>query len=217
MKASLIPIKLFFNYERATGLTIDGEVYENNTSYTELGYHELIIYGFGGYRYYHNFSIAVDEKTTPDNSIFSKFMNMTINGAERLILNSIEIENGSNIDTIGNHTLQIYGTNGYIETISFTILPDLSVKNDGTYTSAITIEKLNARMLLNGEELTEDVTIDKHGNYTLEIIGANGYKKIIEFKYIDEVYTTSLAFAIPVFSLSSLGGVYLLIRRKRVI
>ncbi len=174
------PGEVTFDIPGAT-LSIDGMPYDNKTVYSIVGYHTLTIIGSGDYQETVDFLVTESNSLVLDGYQFTQGITVNIPNST-LKLNGKEFQNGTFLERIGNHELTIVGTNGYTKTINFSIHIQPNVKNK-EYHKSFMIKKLDARMILNGKEMTADTEITENGAYKLEIIGEGGYSQTIEFTY----------------------------------
>ncbi len=195
---------------------INGMDYEIG-DFVELGEYSLTVIGENGYNRTINFNVVEHESNLLNDGIYFNSITPTSNlSSYTLKLNGNLIENDIPITRVGYNELTIIGSNGYRTTIKFTLLNNANVVNGKIYTQPLLIEKINAKMFLNGVEITEDTLVNKQGKYKLEIIGVGDYKEIINFEYYNYNYERAGIIALPIIIL--LGTTLLLFKfRKSVI
>ena len=167
-------------------MTLDGIEYKSGTKIDTVGNHKLHVKGLTtSDEYDYDFTICEILNGIVNKESYTTSVNIEVYNASRIVLNEntndeIVLANGKNlINTIGNYTLAIYGTNGYKNTYQFIIKADVSNIDSITYYSIVSPKLLNNELSykasLNG--LDYDFSPIKNiGNYLLEINGVNGYK-----------------------------------------
>ena len=172
-------------------LYLDGKPYSNELV-EEIGNHVVTICGVGEYKKEIRFTIEPNIEYNQVlsenhyNATFSIFDNksslLTNTNYKTIKIDGITYINGTQYSSVGNHTLEIIGTNDYIYTKEFTVSAYVPVENNGNYTSKIVIDNLDADMELDGKKISED-TVIKNGTHTLVVKGANGYEEVFTFTY----------------------------------
>ena len=131
-------------------------------------------------------------------------------------MNGTQIENLTEITSIGNNIVTIKGANGYEKTVEIFIAPTLTVANGEERDEKITIKKLNATMYLDGVAISGDTVVDTHGTHTLRIEGANGYVEEISFTFNNPNNSYVIMISIVV-GLVAAAFVTIIILRKKVL
>ncbi|MBQ9448466.1 MAG: hypothetical protein IJU60_01160 [Acholeplasmatales bacterium] len=165
-------------------LYVDGKEIDNNSVINEIGNHELEVKGTNNYIKKYKFTITPDKTITQNENSDGYVANIEVaNVYKDVKIDNLTYENGSDYKSVGNHTLTIYGTNGYVYTEDFTVEALTKVSDTGVYKDKLIIKSLDAEeMILDGKELTKDKVIS-NGDHILVIKGANGYEKVIKFTY----------------------------------
>lgn len=179
--------------------TLNGEPYISGTEITTPGYNTLIILGEDGYSVEYNFTINETIEGVENASVYTGSVTPVISGGT-LKLNGEEYVSGTTIDVPGNYVLEIYGAEGYYKRIIFIVRPqEVNVVNGETYNHSVIPAISKGTLKLNGEPYVSGTILNESGNYTLQIIGENGYLEIINFtlktganvengaKYVDEI------------------------------
>ena len=204
-----------FNYTDCNlELYIDGEKYSSGTSFKQVGNHTVEYRGANGYISSANFTI---EYTYNGNSDYKYQDSAVINIPNAtLFVNGAQIENLTEITSIGNNIVTIKGANGYEKTVEIFIAPTLTIANGEERDEKITIKKLNATMYLDGVAISGDTVVDTHGTHTLRIEGANGYVEEISFTFNNPNNLYVIMISIVV-GLVAAAFVTIIILRKKVL
>lgn len=166
---------------------IDGKPYIPGEKITSVGHHTLTVIGNNGYEVCISFTV-IEKANILNNSPHFKSVTIDIPNAE-LFLNGESYTNKTEIKIVGNHILEIIGTNGYKKTINFVITPEVNIKQNGEYDSGLVISASNVEGIYLNNEIYLDEEITLAGNYELTIYGINDYSVsynfIIKEKLID--------------------------------
>ena len=100
-------------------------------------------------------------------------------------LDSQKIEEQLEIKTIGYHSFVVKNA---LDEIAFEkkilIKEDLGIENNETYTSPISLNIVDAKILVDGEEIDQNkFRIDKNGAHTITVLGADGYENTYQITY----------------------------------
>ncbi|MBO5906621.1 MAG: DUF5011 domain-containing protein [Clostridia bacterium] len=204
-----------FNYTNSDlELYINGEKYSSGASFKQVGNHTVEYRGANGYISSANFTI---EYTYNGNSEY-KYQDIAVINIPNatLFVNGTQIENLTEITSIGNNIVTIKGANGYEKTVEIFIAPTLTIVNGEERDEKITIKKLNATMYLDGVAISGDTIVDTHGTHTLRIEGANGYVEEISFTFNNPNNTYVIMISI-VLGLVAAAFVTIMIMRKKVL
>ena len=204
-----------FNYTNSDlELYINGEKYSSGASFKQVGNHTVEYRGANGYISSANFTI---EYTYNGNSDYKYQDSAVINIPNAtLFVNGTQIENLTEITSIGNNIVTIKGANGYEKTVEIFIAPTLTIANGEERDEKITIKKLNATMYLDGVAISGDTVVDTHGTHTLRIEGANGYVEEISFTFNNPNNSYVIMISIVV-GLVAAAFVTIIILRKKVL
>ena len=163
-------------------LYLDGASYSSGSSINKVGYHTLLIEGTNGYTSEYKFTILptisgaeADKEYYPGGTyITCSYATIKLNGATW--------SSGSWVYNVGYQQVEIIGTNGYSYTYEFTVIPSYSGVSDGAETTSYVRFYCDyATLKLNGETYSQGTYIYDIGNHEIEIVGVNGYSKIISF------------------------------------
>ena len=162
-------------------LYIDGEKYTSGAKFNQVGNHTVEYRGANGYVSSADFTIEY----TYNGNFDYKYQDSTVIDIPNatLYVNGTQVENLTEINSIGNNTITIKGANGYEKTLEIFIAPTLTIENGEVRSEKFNIKKLNATMYLDGVAISEDTIVDTHGAHTLKIEGANGYVQEITFTF----------------------------------
>lgn len=170
---NVIPV---FNHATAT---LDGKTFTSGTPILEsqVGVHRLRIIGVGGYTKEYVFTVEPVVNGLSQDQIYQGSVSPIVNGGT-VKLNGVEIDLNLPITAVGNHTLTIHGTNGYVHAISFTLEPVIENLRDG-YSQSFqpTILGSGMTITLNGSPYVQGTEIKTVGNNKLVINGHGGYTK----------------------------------------
>lgn len=162
-------------------LTIDGEEYISGTEYLVVGKHYLSIEGLNGYSKQYEFTIN-DKVYGLENGMTYEYLTIVCDNAQKLILNTVEIESGHLVNNVGSYTLVVEGTNGYVNSYSFTINSKTSgIENGGIYTGIVSPVFNSNSVTLDGKQYVSGTAINEVGNHTIVVNGADGYQETITF------------------------------------
>ena len=168
-------------------LLLNGEPYLNNTLITQVGHHTLTIKGVNGYELELAFTIAPDLQGLEDEGDYTGEITLDILEAI-LTLNGESYTSGTPIYEVGHYTLVITGINGYEDTMTFTLHPDIHGVLDGEQQSgSVTPIIEHAELTLNDKMFDSGTELFDVGHYTLVIEGVNGYEKIITFTLLPTI------------------------------
>jgi hypothetical protein len=157
--------------------TLNGQPYETDTEISDVGHYTLIITGVNGFIDTTSFTIAPITSDLQNGAFLESgyIPNITGEGIS-LELNGSPYTIGTPITDPGEHSLTIFGENGYEQIITFTIVLDKTgVTNGVTYTQSVTPSFSGGEATLNGQPYEPDTEISDVGHYTLIITGVNGF------------------------------------------
>lgn len=195
-------------------LYINGEKYTSDAKFNQVGNHSVEYRGANGYVSSADFTI---EYTYNGNSDYKYKDSAVIDIPNAtLFVNGTQIENLTEINSIGNNVVTIKGTNGYEKTIEILITPTLTIENGEVRSEKIEIKKLNATMYLDGVAISGDTIVDTHGTHTLKIEGENGYVQEITFTFDNPNNDYVIMISVLV-GLAAAAFVVMIILRKKVL
>lgn len=195
-------------------LYINGEKYTAGAKFNQVGNHTVEYRGANGYVSSADFTI---EYTYNGNSDYKYKDSAVIDIPNAtLYVNGTQIENLTEINSIGNNIITIKGTNGYEKTAEIFIAPTLTIENGEVRSEKFEIKKLNAIMYLDGVAISEDTIVDTHGTHTLKIEGANGYVQEITFTFDNPNNDYVIMISVLV-GLAAAAFVVMIILRKKVL
>ena len=195
-------------------LYINGEKYTSGAKFYQVGNHSVEYRGANGYVSSADFTI---EYTYNGNSDY-KYKDSAVIDIPNAILfvNGTQIENLTEINSMGNNIVTIKGANGYEKTIEIFIAPTLTIENGEVRSEKIAIKKLNATMYLDGVAISGDTIVDAHGTHTLKIEGENGYVEEITFTFDNPNNDYVIMISVLV-GLVAAAFVVMIILRKKVL
>lgn len=158
---------------------IDGNPYTPGEKIVIVGNHTLTVIGNLGYEVYIDFTI-IEKSNIQNDSIHHKEIIIDIPNAE-LILNGEVINNKTEINLVGNHSLKIIGTNGYEKIINFVITPEINIIDNSEYESELIVEVKNVQKILLNNVVYQGEKIFYAGNYEVIIYGVNDYSIKYQF------------------------------------
>lgn len=174
------------NIPNAT-LTIDGEEYITGTEYMTVGKHYLTVEGLNGYSKQYEFTIN-DKVYGLENGGTYEYLSIVCDNVQKLTLNTVEIESGHLVTNVGSYTLIVEGTNGYVNSYSFTINSKTSgIENGGIYTGSVAPVFNSDNVTLDGKQYVSGTAITEVGNHTIVVNGADGYQEIVTFTIKESV------------------------------
>lgn len=195
-------------------LYINGEKYTARAKFNQVGNHTVEYRGANGYVSSAEFTV---EYTYNGNSDYKYKDSAVIDIPNAtLYVNGTQIENLTEINSIGNNIITIKGTNGYEKTVEIFIAPTLTIENGEVRSEKFEIKKLNAIMYLDGVAISEDTIVDTHGTHTLKIEGANGYVQEITFTFDNPNNDYVIMISVLV-GLAATAFVVMIILRKKVL
>lgn len=183
----------------ASKLEIDNETYTRNTKYYKAGNHVLTIKGKNGYTKAYNFTLVAivsginDSRLYVKNAVFS-----TKNGT--IIIDNKSYGSSVSFNEIGNHTLNVSGTDGYIYTYEFCIEEVLStpILENSTFEISyqVKLDSQKATIKLDNVEIENGTIIRTYGFHTIEVIGTCNYSKKYEFTILPDksLYPVSVVY-----------------------
>ena len=148
-----VSISYLSNFKN-TVVTYDGEVLKSSKTEQNLGYHILTIEGVNGYKAEKVFTIKANWSGVAQdkeyNSTVGTYLKLINNSSgvlseehyEKILLDGQVYTNNTYFYNVGKHKFEIFGANGYVQTIDFTINPvfknikeysSLIYKNDASY------------------------------------------------------------------------------------
>ena len=124
-----------------------------------------------------DFELIEDDGTLPIESDTVFLNQVTINFINKAVLNNEVISNGVTIDYPGFYEI-VY--NGF--KYSFSVESVVSgIENNQIYNEPVTPLVSSGNIYLNNDLFVSGTEINTPGNYTLEVLGANGYTKTYDF------------------------------------
>lgn len=164
--------------------TLNGDVYTSGTTITTPGLNTLIITGENGYSVTYQFAINLGIENVAQGETYIGEVTPIISGGTTT-LNGQPYVSGTRIDVPGYYTITVLGADGYREDIHFVVRPyEVNVANGGIYNHSVIPVVSNGRLTLNGEPYTSGAVINTSGEYTLVIVGENGYYESITFTLV---------------------------------
>ena len=161
-------------------LTIDNQKYTTSSVYSVVGNHEFQINNHD-FSYYESFTIDLKYWNIEDNGIYVNSTTPSFSGGSAT-LDGNTYESGTEITEIGNHTIIVEGSNNYVKTFNFTIIPTIiGIENNGLYDGSVAPKISGGTLALDGNPYTSGTTIDEPGVHTLVVTGVNGYSNTINF------------------------------------
>lgn len=174
------------NIPNAT-LTIDGEEYITGSEYMIVGKHYLTVEGLNGYSKQYEFTIN-DKVYGLENGGTYEYLSIVCDNVQKLTLNTVEIESGHLVTNVGSYILIVEGTNGYVNSYSFTINSKTSgIENGGIYTGSVAPVFNSDNVTLDGKQYVSGTAITEVGNHTIVVNGADGYQEIVTFTIKESV------------------------------
>ena len=173
-------------------LLLNSALYQSGTPVSSVGNHVLKVVNVGSGSTLYTFEISFKVIENPVNiSIGGEYtgaVTPNVPNVQSLKLDGVAYSNNTTISTVGNHTLMIYGLNGYESQIDFIIHPTISNISDlGVYTSSVNAVIPNATLLLDGNAYTSGGIINQVGYHELIINGTNGYFKTLNFTILPNI------------------------------
>jgi hypothetical protein len=170
-----LPVVFYGNGE----LKLDGEPYISGAVIAQPGYHELTQSGFNRSQSF-DFLIlpavsGIQNEGTYDDplKIRSNAISMMLNGSPYLA--------GTIILEPGDYVLELICANGYIETLTFVVIPSIRGVVDGMiYQESVTIY-VNGVALLDGKSLPNIVTITANGEHEIVLMWEDTVMQTIRF------------------------------------
>lgn len=156
-------------------LYLNDEIYNIGSSITEVGNHHMVIVGANDYRKDVFFVILPDisyndgenEGQLLSNAHFDTSIRIYSN-AQSMFLDG-EFYNSEYINQVGSHTISFIGINGYTLDLPFAIYPKVSGVEGGNTYENLTFN-IFGEALLNGDIITGEITLQKPGEYKLELL-----------------------------------------------
>lgn len=171
-------------------LYLDGEMYSSGAQIYKVGYHTLLVKGVNGYEKEYKFTILPTVSGAKEEKEYSSGTSISCNYAT-IKLDGEDWSSGSRVYNVGHHTVEILGTNGYVHTYNFTIIPSYSGIEDGAETTSYVCFYCDyATLKLNGESYSSGAYIYDLGNHEVEILGTNGYSKKVYFTKKESINIT---------------------------
>lgn len=167
--------------DEETYVLLDGEPYALNSTIDEIGYHTLKIVGIGGYEKEYKLTVVPDVLFLEDDAEYAGLVTPIIDRSELLLDGEAHV-NGTVIDEVGKHTLEVLGTNGYVLRFEFTVTPlNVANYNGKVFYGSVAVNTIpNATLYLNGKVYGGEV-ITALGYHKLNIVGSGGYEQEISF------------------------------------
>jgi hypothetical protein len=165
-------------------ISLNGQPYIVGTPITNPGTNILVITSDNGdYRKEYTFTINLLTSGFTDGSTYeNEAKTITFSGGSAT-LNGDPFVSGTEVSEVGNYELVITGVNGFQETFTFTIKPDVTGVEDGVnYIKETNIQILGEGMtvLMNGEPFVNTL-FNQPGTHQLIIRGAGDYELVFDF------------------------------------
>lgn len=168
-------------------MTLNGQTIDSQYTINIVGNYRLVVTGTNGYTNEYNFTIALDLKNVSNEGEYDSAVAPVVN-ASSIVLNGAPFVSGTTISNVGNYTMIINGVGGYQQQITFTINAKIEgVENRENYLTSICPSINSNKIYLNNNAYTSGTTISNVGNYTMRILGSNGYEKVITFTIKDNL------------------------------
>ena len=111
-------------------------------------------------------------------------------------------ESETNVTLVGNHVLEVLGTNEYKQIYTFTI-NNKAFEDNQVLNESLLINIPDAKLYVDGTEIENNTIIEEVGVHTLQVVGLNGYSN--EYKFTinnkeflnDQIVKGSLLINIP--------------------
>lgn len=206
--------------ESSSNYYINNIEFNESTTINLPGNYTIAIYGPNQYFYKQDIIIlplvsyydGFDNFSLQDSSEFDYPIIIYSNAVSILLDN--QIYNQERIDVIGRHTITMIGVNNSQYSINFTIKPKVIINQTDKDVEII----LFGEALLNGKKISESQTINKPGDYELELIFLNEvietYTFSIDGVELDEEDQINIPYFNILFISICLVGGYLILRKK---
>jgi hypothetical protein len=172
--------------------TLDGASVNVHSSTRKIGHHTMVIEGANGYRTSIDFTVTESLNIT-DGNVYDRAMTIDIPDCSA-VLNDLEISGLYELTTPGSYTLTVFGTNGYSNEYSFSVVAVLSGVADGQeYNGSVMANTSIGQWYLDDEPYVSGTLITEIGHHTLKVSGPN-YEQICSFTITVDVtaYAESL-------------------------
>ena len=164
--------------------TLNGEEYNSGTTIYTPGLNTLTVTGENGYSVTYTFTIVLNVENVADGETYIGEVTPVISGGI-ITLNGNSYVSGTKIDVPGNYTITVLGAAGYRKDIHFIVKPhEVNVEHGAIYNHSVIPTVSNGTLTLNGNPYTSGSVLNTSGEYTLVIIGANGYYESITFTLV---------------------------------
>ncbi len=164
--------------------TLNGEAYESGTLITTPGRNALVITGENGYSVTYQFTVNLSVENVEQGKTYIGEVTPVISGGI-ITLNGQPFVSGTTIDIPGYYAITVLGADGFREDIHFVVRPhEVNVVQGGSYNQSIIPAVSNGTLVLNNNPYTSGTVINTSGEYTLTIIGENGYYETITFTLV---------------------------------
>ncbi|MCR5786457.1 MAG: hypothetical protein K6G28_01990, partial [Acholeplasmatales bacterium] len=169
----------------STGIVLDGAEYMG-ARVSGYGKHTITINGVNGYNKSYSINIPLVTEMH-DKACYNSNVELSFN-SNNIMVDNTSLENGSVLNSIGNHTVVVSGYGDISKTFNITILPELvGFKPDASYKSSDNIkasfkDSKAVSLALDGNNYQENTPITSYGTHTLVLTGTNDYKMVYEFK-----------------------------------
>jgi|LGOV01.1.fsa_nt_gb hypothetical protein len=177
----------------------------------EVIYNGIIINYPGNYSLLYNdflyeFQVVPEVTGIEDDAIYNNPVTPLISSGNIYLNNDLYIS-GTEISAPGNYTLQIMGTNGYLEEYDFTITSNMSgILHNQTYSEPVEIV-FSGNAYLNNSYIESPYVISEDGEYILKMQGENNYLETFYFNIEKPEEETSLISFVQKFDVVFLGVV----------
>ncbi len=172
----------------AYNIKLNDEDYDGR-AVTTVGIHKIDVYDREGFRESVHFIIKPNVLGLDVSKTIYVGNSINVDGVVSMKLNGLSYVSGSEIKSIGNNVLEIFGINNYKEVVSFTVIENVVGLTNGEEKQAgftFIILGNTVEVLLNNENIfgyfDSRYIINKIGNHTLTIRGLGGYSNEIEFQ-----------------------------------
>jgi hypothetical protein len=173
--------------------TIDGQAYISGTTYNIVGYHTLVVYDDLNQEVESiDFTILPRFTDSVDGAEYLDTYTLNLENEADVVVNYKTADNGTNYTTLGTYNVHVYGTNGFHGIYHFDILSSTLEYLDTHVTFHnidIDIDQFYA-VYINKIKQHEDFTFSKVGNYSIEVLGLNNFKKT--YTFTKAYYTTTV-------------------------
>ena len=167
---------------------LDGELYTAGTPIKVIGNHVMTFTGENGYSFSYSFTVEPGIVGLSDGDTYDMCANYRIYGVDHF-LDGVKKEEDKQVLVTepGNHTVVIYGLNGYVKTINFAVelivAAGREVINPGNYeyTGSVSFDISGGAASIDGINYITNNKYSRVGNHTLIVKGKDDYLKSFNF------------------------------------